>query len=631
MRAGLVFLLSGWAWAQLSGIVNSYAAVTAFADPSTVTVDDPTPFSVGDRVLLYQAKGATIDQSSSASYGNITSIGSAGVFEFHQIASISGNNITFTCARVRTFGNPATDAIQLIKVAYSSGNLTITGEVTALPWDGSKGGVVVIETDGTLSFGANINVRGQGFRGGIYSLNGGSSSACNAATFHGSADDQAGRKGEGVANWPGMNHYAYRGKLASGGGGGNNHNTGGGGGSNYGAGGNGGWTTCGSRWWCGGLNVANSGWGYGGASLSSYLNPSAMRAFLGGGGGGGHQNDNQGGQGGNGGGIVILRAATIQGNGFQIIAAGDSGYRVGAAGCPDPSIAGNDGAGGGGGGGSVLLFCNNYVGTLTIDVRGGKGGSCSKYLCACHPDHGPGGGGGGGYVAFSTAAVPAGITTLTAGGANGIELTPENENMNGCNNTSRSNCIPAGPNRLNRGATPGSEGGTIFNISYDGLNPCPAAHITLKNLSLQISPRQTLLVEYAVSGLPAEAWLRFTLETPNHSLTREDNTPEGYLHFPLDRPGRYRLRLEALTDRGSYRLAERPFTYQPTYALTGRTLTLWHEEGGPYQIFDLSGRLLTQGYLPPKTPLSLSLENLPPGFYWLSIGYEPPVKLSLYP
>jgi len=69
-------------------------------------------------------------------------------------------------------------------------------------------------------------------------VNGGSSSACN--TYFGSVDDQAGRKGEGVANWPGFNHYAYRGKLASGGGGGNNHNTGGGGGSNYGAGGQGG-------------------------------------------------------------------------------------------------------------------------------------------------------------------------------------------------------------------------------------------------------------------------------------------------------------------------------------------------------------------------------------------------------
>jgi hypothetical protein len=63
--------------------------ITAFVDPATVTVDDLSPFNVGDRVLLYQAKGATIDVTNSASYSNITSIGSAGVFEFHQIVAIS--------------------------------------------------------------------------------------------------------------------------------------------------------------------------------------------------------------------------------------------------------------------------------------------------------------------------------------------------------------------------------------------------------------------------------------------------------------------------------------------------------------------------------------------------------------
>ncbi len=92
MRTGLLLFLSGWAWAQLSGIVNSYAAVTAFVDPATVTVDDPSPFNVGDRVLLYQAKGATISTNNDPTYSDIISIGSAGVFEFHQIAAINGNN-----------------------------------------------------------------------------------------------------------------------------------------------------------------------------------------------------------------------------------------------------------------------------------------------------------------------------------------------------------------------------------------------------------------------------------------------------------------------------------------------------------------------------------------------------------
>jgi hypothetical protein len=121
--------------------------------------------------------------------------------------------------------------------------------------------------------------------------------------------------------------------------------------------------------------------------------------------------------------------------------------------------------------------------------------------------------------------------------------------------------------------------------------------MALKALSLEVSPLHALFVQYAVAGLPAEARLRFTLETPTLPLIQEETAPQGQVRFPLERPGRYLLRLEALTAQGSHRLAERPFTYQPTYALT-----LWHDEGGPYQLSDLSGRTLTQGYLPQKRP-----------------------------
>ena len=154
-------------------------------------------------------------------------------------------------------------------------------------------------------------------------------------------------------------------------------------------------------------------------------------------------------------------------------------------------------------------------------------------------------------MALSTAAVPAGTTSLSSGGANGIELTPEGENANGCDNTSRSNCIPAGPDRFNRGATPGANGGIILNVAYDGLYPCPAARIALETLSLEVSPLHALFVQYAVAGLPAEARLRFTLETPTLSLIHEETAPQGQVRFPLERPGRYLLRLEALTDQAA--------------------------------------------------------------------------------
>ncbi len=74
------------------------------------------------------------------------------------------------------------------------------------------------------------------------------------------------------------------------------------------------------------------------------------------------------------------------------------------------------------------------------------------------------------------------------------------------------------------------------------------------------------------------------------------------MRFPLGKTPAAILRLEALTDQGSHRLAERPPPISLPMLLTGRTLTLWHDEGGPYQLSDLSGRTLTQGYLPPKTP-----------------------------
>lgn len=629
-RSLALAFLSSWALAQWSGTVNGYAAVTAFVDPTTVTVDDPAPFSVGDRVLLYQAKGATIDITNNASYGNITAINQAGVFEFNQIAAISGNNITFQCARARPFGNPTTDAIQLIRVAYSPSNITTTGPITAPAWDGSKGGVIALEVDGTLTLGGNISVYGGGFRGGLYSIPGGNSSGCNAITFYGSPDDQAGRKGEGIATPPGPNHVAYRGKSANGGGGGNDHNTGGGGGSNYGAGGNGGWTSCGSRWFCSGFNVTNSGWGYGGVGLASYITSANLRAFMGGGGGGGHQNNNQGGYGGAGGGVVIIRAGAIVGGGFSIIAAGDSGARSPSV-CGGPEIAGNDGAGGGGGGGCILLFCESYSGALTLDVRGGKGGSCSKFQCACSPDHGPGGGGGGGYVGFSTPILPAGITVLNSGGPNGIELTPLGQNMNGCNNTSSTNCISNLTDRINRGATPGANGGIVYEISYTGLNPCPTAQKPSARLEVTLALNGLALVHYEVHGLSTEAYL--LVHDPNRTSARHllPPTQNSYKLF-LSQPGLYTFALQApASPQGYATLIEKTLFYQPKALLTGRQLTLWSDFSTSYQIISSQGVLLLSGSLSPDRPTTCSLEGLPAGLYWLQIEGQPPTKLLLLP
>ena len=87
---------------SIGGIVNTYTAVTNIT-PNSVTVSSAAGFSVGDRVLLIQMKGATINQTNTASFGQIVALGSAGNFEFTNIASINGNTITFVTNLCKPF------------------------------------------------------------------------------------------------------------------------------------------------------------------------------------------------------------------------------------------------------------------------------------------------------------------------------------------------------------------------------------------------------------------------------------------------------------------------------------------------------------------------------------------------
>ncbi|HMC67990.1 MAG TPA: DUF11 domain-containing protein, partial [Mycobacteriales bacterium] len=182
----------------------------------------------------------------------------------------------------------------------------------------------------------------------------------------------------------------------------------------------------GNGWAC---NCPSGGQGGGGIA------PSLTRITLGGGGGAGTTNnasaetciapptcranvpgdwtDNETGNGyyssgANGGGTIIIRAlqatgtATLRANGF-------SAYNTG-----------RDGSGGGGAGGSVLF--TTQIGTLiglTVQAKGGNGGSAWLTTApAGSPGerHGPGGGGGGGYILLSTAAA----STDVSGGVNGV-------------------------------------------------------------------------------------------------------------------------------------------------------------------------------------------------------------------
>ncbi|MGZ4064275.1 MAG: PKD domain-containing protein, partial [Bacteroidia bacterium] len=144
--------------------------------------------------------------------------------------------------------------------------------------------------------------------------------------------------------------------------------------------------------------------------------------YMGAGGGGGFRDNGQScTAGGAGGAIVFIISSQINGNNRVICTAG-----------VDVTVNSVDeGAGGGGAGGSVYISCPaaGYIGNLTVDVRGGKGGSNfnSTFPSDCH---GPGGGGGGGVYAYTGGTMPAPVSFLNAGGVSGLVLNPASSCFN---------------------------------------------------------------------------------------------------------------------------------------------------------------------------------------------------------
>jgi hypothetical protein len=377
---------------SIGGIVNTYTAVTNIT-PNSVTVSSAAGFSVGDRVLLIQMKGATINQTNTASFGQIVALGSAGNFEFTNIASIAANTITFVSNLCKPFS--VAGKLQLIRVPVYN-QATINAVVTSSPWNGTTGGVVAIEATTSLTFNNVIDVSGKGFVGGAVTTG---FFGCNDPNFA-SSGANAGKKGEGIALAP-INLDGNRAPLANGGGGANSGNPGAGGGSNGGTGGRGGNQFSGS---C----PVNTAFGMGGYPL----NYTTFRAYLGGGGGGGYKDNGLNATpGSNGGGIVFIITPTVIGNNQQIIASG-------------ANVLGNtdsEGAGGGGAGGCVYLLAQNVSSNLNVNVSGGNGGNIFSTLwsSACH---GPGGGGGGGAIVFQQAATPSNVSPILNGGNPGSIL-----------------------------------------------------------------------------------------------------------------------------------------------------------------------------------------------------------------
>ncbi|MBW4640778.1 MAG: hypothetical protein KME05_21640 [Gloeocapsa sp. UFS-A4-WI-NPMV-4B04] len=422
-----------------TGVINTYypgtASVSAGATSIAIGVATgaTTGITAGDLLLVIQMQDAAINLTNTGAYGDGTTgdpaTGStpanSGIYEYvvaTNSVTTSGGNVTISSGLLNAYSNAdATTSqgqrrFQVVRIPqYSS--VTSLGTVTASAWNGRTGGIVAFDVAGSLNLGGgSIDVSSQGFRGGggraLAGGTGGSSTDyVNLASrnFHGA-------KGEGIAGTPRFvlnstgvtdntaegypSGSSGRGAPGNAGGGGtdanptaNDQNSGGGGGSNGGAGGKGG-----NAW---SANTAVGG--FGGAGFTNAAN----KLVLGGGGGAGSTNNSTGTPGGGvassgaaGGGIVILRAGTVSGAGT-----------INANGAAANNTVLNDGSGGGGAGGSVsVTAASGTLGTLSVNARGGTGGTNTGGGAA----HGPGGGGGGGYVALSSTAI-----TNVLGGANG--------------------------------------------------------------------------------------------------------------------------------------------------------------------------------------------------------------------
>lgn len=613
----------------ISGVINIYTPITATNLGSNfVTVSSTAGFAVGDTVLLIQMKGATMDLTNTAAFGNITAINNAGKYEFAIICDISGNNITFDQQIINNYSG--TGSSQMVSVPnYTDAN--ITGTLTANDWNGTTGGVLVFWVSGTLSFAANIDISNMGFRGGasqeiVYNCNCSSSTSNTAYFYPAAATTQGSFKGEGIANLT-VGYESGRGKHVNGGGGGNDHNAGGGGGSNYGTGGIGSRTNnCVSLGACRGQSP-----GIGGASLNSYYTGAESRIFMGGGGGAGNYADNAAQPacagantcpyGGDGGGIAIIHAGTIDGNGYSILSRGQTITSVGQS----------NGVGGGGAGGVVLLDVAAYTAdALTVNVGGGNGGNHSWFTTNANCK-GPGGGGGGGVVWHAGGALPGNVTTVVTGGARGAQTGA------GCAGGAYDDAVAGAAGSVVANLT-----ATFSSTDYASCNlgPLPAYFSTFTGYQLS----NTIRIDWQVSeDLHAVYFELFRSASGQHfeliGTVGANAGAHGNYSFTDQSPftGSQFYQLRAVDDNGSIiptEVIEVMFAPQqqllgsvyPNPAPSGESLfvqlLLAPDARVDYAVSDAAGRELRTGsstLVAGETKLSIPIEGLTAGMYYVSV------------
>jgi hypothetical protein len=376
-------------------VVNAYAALASAVTQgaTSLAVDDASGFDQDDAILVLQSTGLASSTAGAAGPLDLMPTG-VGRFEIARVASRSGSTLTLAAPLASAYPAQVTQVIRVPE--YTDVTIHAGGTIHAQPWNGSKGGVVVLFASGKVHNDGVVQADAAGFRGARGILN---ASPATCPGMEGTPDDGHGPKGEGpyVAGFTAVASGAAvggRGNHANAGGGGSCHNSGGGGGGHGGAGGVGGRS--------GTFTNEDPVGGMGGASLA--YDPFARLVF-GGGGGGGDADSSQGGpavDGGAGGGVVFVRAASLEGSG-TIHADGESGALV----------TGNGGGGGGAGGLVVVDVVSDATCSQPIHASGGDGSSVSGTKL------GTAGGGAGGRVTLRAATISCALAA--AGGQAGTQ------------------------------------------------------------------------------------------------------------------------------------------------------------------------------------------------------------------
>lgn len=388
--------------------INGYAKVTAITSNSIFTLSNVNQtfgtFVAGDRIIVIQMQGASItgNTSNNSSFGNLTSLNSAGLYEVATISAVNGAATSMTLTQTLNNSYSTSGGLQIVTYPkLGTTGFTTTADISTVSWNGNVGGVLAFYVSGNLTLNHNISATGTGFRGGAKA--GQDGGGCENSTWRiATGDVKYADKGEGVYITT-NSQKSGKAKAVNGGGGAIVHNGGGGGGGNYTDGGDGYYGYTGGGY----CSATTNAGGQGGIAITS----NASRVFMGGGGGGGQENNNVGSNGGIGGGVILIACDTIVATG-ACSAKSISSNGVAAA------NGGNDGQGGGGAGGSIVLDIKGMrIKTgcpLTISGNGGNGGSVND-----GGSHGAGGGGAQGAIYIRATSPFTNVTLNTNNGAGG--------------------------------------------------------------------------------------------------------------------------------------------------------------------------------------------------------------------